>query len=180
MLKILSEICNSNKKASIYTNEQETNKFHYGTILAVNDKEIAISMISPKGEFDGVSVIPTDFVYRIETDGQYSEKMEKLCSDMYYDKFDKELDTSKIKESLLDIAVQTQQIVSLELVDSGYYDVVGFVKEIKDGCCRIRVVDEYGAEDGDSFVMLDNITQVCYASEDENLILRLWKINKGL
>lgn len=175
MLKILTELSQNGKPASIYTNREETNKFHYGYVLAVNESVLAIHTLSADGDSDGILVIPTDFVYRVAIDGLYDQKMKKLCSADLPVPLAGKIDPCNIKESLLQAAVETQQIISVELIHSGYSDIFGFVKAIQNDRCKIREVDDYGFEDGDSYVMLDDITQIRYASEDENRIRRLWE-----
>lgn len=177
MLRILKELCLSKKTASIYTNYNTPTKFYYGVVLAVNDEEIAIYMISTDGKDDGIVAQSIDDVIRVELDGLYEEKMRKLCSINPPIDFDVTLDNNNIIKSLLDLALETKKIVSIELVDSGYDDVVGFVDEIDNGRCKIKVIDEYGYEDGYSYFLIKDVTQVSYATETEKRILNLWDIS---
>lgn len=177
MIEILNKLCLTKKNASFYTNTGETNKFHYGSILAVNSNEVAINLISPDGDFDGILVKPTDSIYRIQVDSQYDIKMNNICSDISDNTFTECIDNTNIKESLLYIGLKTQKIVSLELLNSGINDVVGIIKKLENGACKVQIIDEYGMEDGISYIFTNDITEVCYASADENRILKLWKIN---
>ena len=79
MLKKLYELAQSGEMASIYTDKDQSDRFHFGKIIAINEFEIAIEMFSPYGDYDGIVVLPVSNVYRIETKGQYYEKMEKIC-----------------------------------------------------------------------------------------------------
>ena len=178
MFNVLSEILKQNKDACIYTNLEKTNKFHYGKILQVNEDEVAIGMITQDGEFDGILMKPIDSIYRVDVDGQYVQKMQKLCS-VSFESYNDKLDANNIKASLLLLAQRTQKVISVELINSGYDDVVGFVAEVNNGICSIHIVDEYGFDDGASFQSLNDITQIRYASEDEERILKLWTINKN-
>ena len=176
MLKILYELHDSKEMAAIYTNTQETTKFHYGKVVAVNDREVAILMISPDGIYDGVSVFGVEKVYRVETRGQYAKKMEKLCSAMNFPSWDEEIDEENILKSILSIAQNSQQIVSFELVDSGIADTVGLIEKSEEGEYVIRQIDEYGFEDGYSYISLDIITGITVSSEAEKRIMRLWNV----
>ncbi len=178
MLKMLSELCLSRKFVSIYTNCEEPSKFYYGTILAVNDKEIAIDMTLPDGGNDGIVAEKVDKVFRIEIGGQYEKKMKKLCSLNPYKPFEGRLDNSNIMESILLLALRLKEIVSIELLDSGYDDIVGFVDVIENGQCKIRQIDEYGYEDGCSYILINDITKISYLSQYEKRILNLWNFNK--
>ena len=177
MIEILKKLLVSGETALIYTDDQNTAKFHYGIICGVNDTEVSINMFNQSGNYDGIIMISSDMVYRIEIDGQYHKKMEKLCSKTT--KSFEMLDNDNIKNSLLNLALETQKIVSLELMNSGCYDIVGFLSDLNNRICQIKVIDEYGLEDGKAFVLTDSITKICYDSEDENNILKLWEINRG-
>lgn len=181
MLKILKDLCSSKKAASIYTNYNTPTKFYYGVVIAINDEEIAIYTLSTDGKDDGIVAENIEDVIRVELDGLYEEKMRKLCSINPPIDFNVTLDNNNIIKSLLYLALETKEIVSIELLDSGYDDVVGFVDEINDGQCRIKVIDEYGYEDGYSYFLIKDVTQVSYATEIEKRILNLWNIsNKSL
>ncbi|MDE6150304.1 MAG: hypothetical protein K2F81_09505 [Ruminococcus sp.] len=180
MLKVLTDLCLSKKTASIYVNNNQPTKFYYGTVLSVSADEIAIDMLLPSGGNDGIVANKVHKVYRVDTDGQYDEKMKKLCTLNTYQPFNGSLDNNNIIQSLLLLALETKKIVSIELLDSGFDDVSGFIEQIEDGQCKIKEIDEYGYEDGYAYVEIKNITQVTYQSEYEKRILNLWNFNKSL
>ncbi len=173
----LLELKKQNKNISIYCCE-DTNNFSYGKLLSVNDCEFALLMYTPYGLYDGIIVKSIDEILRIEYDGQYDQKMQKVLSqntaaENYC------IDDSQITSSVLELSLKQNRIVSIELLNSGYDDVVGFVDEIFDNKCIIKLVDEYGYEDGYSCIKISDITQVVFDSERENLFLKLWQINKN-
>lgn len=177
MLKILTELCKKKIYACYYSDYNNTSKFIYGQILSVNSKDVAIYMISPDGLYDGILVKPSNYILRIETNGQYNSKMDRLCSLNELPPFSYSFTQEDIKDALLSIALKTKEIVSIELANSGFNDVVGFVEEKNDGYSKIRQIDEYGFEDGYSYIRVNDITQISYSSQDEKRILKLWKIN---
>lgn len=178
MLKILFDLYSTKSYAGIYTNFQDMSKFHFGNIIAVNEKEIAIHMISPDGEDDGISVMNVDNVIRVETNGQYSEKMKKLCNGCFPSSYNLSVKDNNILMSVLLLSFNEKQIVSIELLDSGYNDIVGFVEAVENGECMIKQIDEYGYEDGYSYVSINDITKVSYSTQDEKRMMRLWSFNK--
>lgn len=177
MLNILNKIYSTQKTVSIYTNGDETDKFNFGKVIALNDEQIAVQMISPNGEYDGVIVMNIEKVIRIETDGQYELKMQKLCSLTKPLLPNVNLANENIFESAMLSSIKDHCIVSVELLDSGYIDIVGYVKKIENGQCEIKQVDEYGADDGFSCFSIDDVTQICFASEDERRIEKLYELN---
>ena len=178
MLKILYELCSSKSIVSLYTDYQDMSKFHFGTVLAVNGKEIAIHMITPDGEDDGISVMNVEDVVRAEVGGQYAKKMEVLCSDQSLSDYKIEIKDDNILISVLSYAISNEQLISIELLDSGHNDIVGFAKIMPGGECIINQVDEYGFEDGVSYVSINDITMITLLSQDEKRIAKLWKLNK--
>lgn len=178
MLDTLKNLCKQNKFAGFY--RDGGSKFMYGRIISVNKDHIAIYMMSPNGCFDGIAAKLTDEIIRIDIDGQYSNKMQKLLSLCNPEIFEFSLDNDKIFESLLALGHDTKRVVALELLKSGYDDVVGFVVGVENGLCTVKQIDEYGFEDGLSFVKIEDITQISYASEDESRLYKLWKLNYEL
>lgn len=178
MLKVLYDLCSSKKDASFYSNPEKMNRFDYGTVFAVNDKEIALHLITPDGKDDGITVTAVENIFRVETDGLYSEKMNKLCTDTVRTQYNIDIKENNILKSVLSYAKETGELVSLELLESGDYDVVGFVKEIEEDQCTVMYVDEYGFEDGLTYFSVGDISELEFASEDERRIMKLWKFNK--
>lgn len=178
MLKILNELCESKEMASFYSNCEKTNKFDFGFVLAVNEKEIALQLISLDGEDDGILVIDVEKIFNVETNGQYFEKMKKLCGDAVVSDLCGKIDENNILKSMLEIACETKELISLELVGSGFMDITGFVESVEDDECKIKQVDSYGCFDGYSYVEIKNITDCSYASTDEKRVLKLWNLNE--
>ena len=65
--------------------------------------------------------------------------------------------------------------MSIELLGSGVSDVIGIVEDIDGGMYRIAQVNEDGSDDGISYISLDAITELGFASADERRIERLHK-----
>lgn len=64
-------------------------------------------------------------------------------------------------------------MISLEISDSGYINVVGYVENFHNGLCVVNRIDEYGVSDGKAFLEVKSITQITYESEAENIIQKL-------
>ena len=177
MKHILSKLCAEKKYVSVYDYE-DSSKFSYGRFLEVNDNEYALAMVSPKGEYDGIRLGPTDTIMRVETDGLYSEKMALLIQARAPKLPTPSIHPENIKNSLLQFAHADGKVISLEFDDSGYYDAVGIIQEINESSCKLLLIDEYGIEDGFSYFDPQNVTSFDYDSEDEQLIFTLWNLRK--
>lgn len=180
MIRILNDLCASKEMACFYSNYDKTENFNVGVVLAVNDREIALQLISPDGNDDGILVMDVADIFRVARNGLYMDKIKKLCPSFSLSDISDKIDENNIFESLLKAACTTKEILSIELVDSGIIDVMGIVEAVEDGECTIKEIDEYGYEDGYSYVEIDNITQLAYSREEEKRILKLWKINSNI
>ncbi len=169
----LKNICKKMNFVSIYSNFDDTEKFIYGKVLCVNEDEVLIYMLSPNGDYDGILVQQTADIFRVEYGGDYERKMKALSSDYDLPNFDCPVDESDIGFSILKNAFDTKEIVSIELLNSGIYDLIGVVEEIDENNCKIKQYNDYGCEDGYSIVNLCDITKICCGSEDELRIERL-------
>ena len=182
MLNCLNELLKKEENASIYFNSNSTDNFAFGKILSIDETNVEMYLISPDGDFDGIIVKPIDDIVRIEVGGQYSEKMAMLMKSFSHNPkkyaLKKSDQNSNLFTSLLNFASENDLITSIELLNSGYDDVVGFVKSVGDQVCKIEQIDEYGFEDGSSLIRIDDITQLCCESQDERRIARLWQSHK--
>ena len=179
MIERLKEVAVKQKCVSLYMDSEDTSRFVFGRILCVNGDHIAILMISPEGDYDGLLVKRTEAVIRLEMDDKYARKMHKLCNEKNVAEFEGVIDELDIVKSALDYAKTAKKIISCELLNSGSDDIVGFLEDIKNGLCEIKQVDAEGCEDGYSYIMMNDITQISYDSKEEQFLLRLWKQNNA-
>lgn len=179
MMKILSEIAKQNKFASIFTNcDPASGSFIYGIVLYVDDNYFVIKMYDRSGNFDGFALLSTDKILYIETDGQYHKSMQLLITKSIDDNMHFRIDNNCIT-CFLDNAMKWQQIVSIELADSGRNNLIGFVFDYDEVNCKIQLIDEYGQEDGFGYCSLADITQICMLSTDEQRVQRIFEARKN-
>ena len=72
--------------------------------------------------------------------------------------------------SALQFAQKTQKVVSIELRESDSYDVKGMVTALDDHTVFIHQLTGDGAFDGDTVVLLEDITEVCCDSQSEQSV----------
>lgn len=177
MYNTMKRLCDEGTFVSVYDNLSDTSRFKFGKFLCVNEDRFAMLLISPNGDYDGIVVDDTDDVFRIGSCGRYHDKMAKLSSLCMESIKLPCIDPSCIDLSILSFAKETRSIVSIELRDSGFVDVVGFIESVAGECCQIHVVDEYGYDDGCTFVDMSSISQIALGSEDEQRITKLYRAN---
>ena len=133
-----------------------------------------ILSISQQGDFDGLIIKETEEILKIEIEGLYCQKMNYLMANKTFDYPNIKIDNKNILDTVLSLAQKEQWIVSVEISNSGYNDVIGLV-EFVDDICQFHQIDEYGEDDGTVFVPIKLITSLSCNSEDENRVFCLWK-----
>ncbi len=171
-LGMILEKIGRDKPICVYTDS--STKFDFGRVLAFDEDFMALYSITPRGVFDGISVIPIDDITRIEAENQYCAKMKAIADEIEYTRFPRTLSNVDVLKQVLEMSEKNNTVVSIEVDRSGYDDATGIVEGIFDDCVEIAVIDEYGCEDGKSWVQIDNITRVSYLSETEQVIQKLF------
>ena len=175
MHAIIDDLHKADSYVAVYDNSADISQFKFGKFLCINDSRFAMLLISPNGDYDGIVVNDTEKIFRVASSGRYHEKIRKLMN------FSLEsvplpcFDPQCIDMSILMYAKELNRLVSIELYDSGYYDVVGLVENVSESVCQIHTINEYGERDGCSFVNLDSISKISCDSEDERRVMRLFK-----
>lgn len=177
MITVLKKIYNSKSLASFYTNCDEPNKFQFGKIVALKKNKMAIQTFSLDGDDDGIQIINPEIVFRVEINDQYYGKMKKLMTNKVFDNYNFLSQSDDIMLSILYYAKEHQQIVSIEQNDSGYLNIVGFINNIEDKLCCLRQIDEYGMEDGLSYIQIKTISTLSIGSSEEKRVQKLWNKN---
>lgn len=174
MYNELERLCSSGEFCSLYC-DGDLEKFYYGKIIAVNEMEIALQMVSPNGALDGIIALFTDSICKIEVGGLYDKKMKRLFNFFEVPQTVEKIDSADIFTSILEHIVSEKKLASIELMDSGSNDVVGFVSEFDGEACRVNQVDEYGNPDGKAVFCFDNISQIVFDSMTERNLTALYK-----
>lgn len=177
MLNILKELRKTQELAEFYTNG-ETETFEIGIVIALNDDILAFQSFTKNGYDDGIVVFPVNSIFRVETNTQYLNKMKKLILDFSITETAKKIDNGDIINSLLQIALQKREIVSVKLLDNDSIDFTGFVERIENEECKFKIIDEYGFEDGFGYANINDITEMSYMCEYDKRIFKLWQFNQ--
>jgi len=165
-------LCATKRNAMFYLS-QSNDTFIYGTVLAVDDLYVALYLISPNGVYDGTLVTEIERIVRVEVGGQYDEKMNILCSGNTLPIWEFSWNDG-IVNSMLNASLKTRAVVSIELLKSGYNDVIGIIQKVSNKQVKLIRIDEYGKEDGEVYFKINAITQIIYMSEEEQTIHKLW------
>lgn len=179
MIKSIDYLYKNKKIASFYCNQDDTRMHLTGFIEKFNESEILIAHISAHGYYDGYILKRIEDVYRIDYDGAYENKIEKLYSlrkQLYHpiDTFDP--DEEEILYSLLDYTKNNDLIMTLEFKDSL---LSGLVNGYDDNIVYLSIIDDMGFEKGISIIDIDKASTISVDTDDEQDLNILRKCNTG-
>jgi len=157
----------SNDPISVYTNKNDTDRFSFGFIQDISEEHVLIESVSPLGFYDGYIIKEKEEIYRIDRMDSYGKKMRKLFSLRQQSHQIVERKTDNLILNLMYFANENRLVVTIELFNSGSYDLQGHVGVIQDNVVTIEKLDENGASDGSSVVSLADITIISCDSDNE-------------
>ncbi len=170
MKELLEKCMKQAEIASIYTNENYTEKFFAGYVAACNDEYVLIEHFTPNGLYDGYILIRTDALYRVDFGGKYGEKIGELARKKNQMHQPIEIENEDILFSILKFAKEKNGMVCLEFEDT---QVTGLIRDYSDANVELQVYDDYGDEDGITISRLDEIGLIAVDSSDEQDIAML-------
>jgi hypothetical protein len=164
----LIQLQKGNDYAAVYANCASPEKFLFGRVIFCGEDHFVIESFCPDGGEDGWILKEYASVFRVEIDSQYVRKMQSLMLlDRSLEK--PELNSDCLIDSLLLFAKKMGFLVGIEVLENGC-EITGWVKSLQDGICCIQQLDEYGNEDGESFIDVLDITQIgCHTSDEQQL-----------
>ena len=177
MLQYITALTEAQEPVCLYDNRETPAKFRFGKIMYADDTDLLLYEISRYGTFDGLSLLQTANVYRIEKNGQYQKRMEILMRSNIFPEVRLDIRSGKIKHSFLRHLASSEKIASVGL--EGDETVTGMVERVDDTAFVMRQIDYYGYEDGQATIALDAITEITCDSREEKVLEILWKIHQN-
>lgn len=174
MQKILNYLQTHKKVASFYYDPADTDVHLTGYVLAFNEDELLIAHITPYGYKDGFILKRISAIYHIDYDGKYEHKIEKLyrLNQQVHEKIDlSQTGNGRILHALLDWAVKKNVLATVEFETNC---LTGFVNKYENDLIFLRLIDDYGEENGTSVVDLNEVLTISVNSTDEQALQRLF------
>lgn len=169
----LNNFVNKQEIISIYTDEEKTNKFIAGYLLAVDEQYFLLASITPQGLYDGYILKTLDSILCIHSNGKYEKKLSYLLSDKYKPhntQYWASIESNNILEEFLEFIKENNFVCSIEICNSGYNDIIGFIDSFNDVTCSVNTITEYGEDDGKSMIQIRDITLIGCDSDEEQTI----------
>ena len=173
MVSVLKDALVKKKIISIFSDPSMPDLCAVGFALAISSKHIIISQISVNGMYDGYSARMIDSIFRIDYDGAYEKKIKFLYSlqkQKHLNIINKTINkTSNLYKELLLEALKNKMVVAINTVNNDE-TVFGWVNDIKSNIITIDRINNDGASDGVSILLLENIEKIYCDSEDEHTL----------
>lgn len=166
MKELLKQLQAASSWVSVYYNDCVSDRFDFGRILCVGDDFFAMLALSPDAKYDGITVLPIEDVFRVETMTQYEAKMEKLYAGQTWQPWLPKLDESDLVRSVLQEAKQAGKQVNIELRGERDIQLFGSVDAVYDCYFALNQLDSYGRPDGKCFALLSDISVISCDSEE--------------
>jgi hypothetical protein len=173
----LTEFFNTDEILEIYTNVSDPEKFSSGFVCAISDMELLLCHIHPSGLYDGYMVKEISSIYRLNYNTKYCGKLRKLWTINGRKHHEVAQVSTNQYLNLLYHALNNRLVVSVELLDSSFSNIIGLVKRIEGESITFEEYDEYGEFDGVSIICLKDITHLVCDSEDESCLKLLIESN---
>lgn len=160
MYEQLKEIYKGKILSSIYSDKNDCDKFSVGYIMSLTTEFILIQHFNPHGGFDGYSVRQIDDIYRIETNSKYLKTIEQLIDCRKSEQTFEISFNGNLLINIISFSLENSKIVSID-IDADSDNIIGYVKFIKSETIGIYQVSDYGEEDGETTILIENIKEVC-------------------
>ena len=158
MEKIISSL-EINKIISIYDNKEDTSGFYCGKLCGSNNKYTMLLHYSKLGLYGGYILLKTDNIYRIEYDGQYERRVENLSS-ITTSQHNILVNPDDLMGTILNHAKKENLVILVELSNSDFDDVKGFVLSYDNETITVKCVNNYGYDDGISIFFIKDISVI--------------------
>lgn len=171
------QLCFEKRKVvSLYYDLNNMDAHLTGYIEGFSGEEILVAHISSHGLYDGYILKRIDEIYRIDYDGKYEKKIERLYTikQQSHKKIPFNNDMKTILEDALHFAQNNNYIISLEFSDSY---ISGIIDSFNDRLISIRIVEDDGSESGISVIEFSDIDTISVDTDDEQDI-KLLRMNR--
>lgn len=158
--KLLSEYLSRAEWIEVYSKLDNTSSFVVGQVLFLDEEYVLLGLIHPSGVYDGYLILKLDKIYQIKEKSGYISRLQLLEKMQEKIEFKISMSKDNLLYNFLHICKKNQWIVSVEINNSDYNDIIGQVYAVDEKTAEILEITDDGKEDGKSILDLENITRV--------------------
>lgn len=159
----------------LYTDKDDSGKFSAGYVYKTNEQFVLVEHINQFGLYDGYILKSIGDVFLVEESNKYVQKLYILSNKNGQKHNSIPINDNDLLRSLLYYAKENKFVVSIQLVNSGFSDAQGFIKEIVGNSITISSITDFGEADGLAYFNLEDITHIICDSENEQALKILFE-----
>lgn len=159
MVQTLLSCCREGTVVSVYSDKDAPEVFRVGVILGCDPKRTVLYCLDETGAISGIKLILTDNIYCVQYCDAYTQEIAAKWNGeipIPTEVFEQESDAAK---ALLSYLQAHDQAVSVELHNSGTWDVSGTIFSIEADAVVLAAMDG-DAADGWCVLRYDAITEI--------------------
>ncbi|POZ52864.1 hypothetical protein [Methylovulum psychrotolerans] len=162
---------------SAYVNANDWGQYSVGYVDSITNGHVRLRTLSKYGENAGFEIRLLSDIVKIEYDGKYEKKIELLNKKQ--GKVFNEIDPNKISSgNLFEDALKQSLEDSVVIVIWGNDpddSLVGIVEKLDSELISVRLVNEFGEDDGLSTIKIDEINSIDFNTQSEQVRSFLYK-----
>lgn len=168
---ILEEAKLSNSLVSIHTDPEHWNQFSVGYVDSITDTHVRIKALSRFGSAFGYEVRSISEIFKVESDGKYERKIEKLSKNQERFFHEVQLPHQASPDLIRDTLQQAlDKSVIVVIWGSDPEDsLVGYVKKVDSEVVSLHLINEFGEDDGMSSIQISEITSLDFNTSPEQV-----------
>lgn len=179
-LQTLQRAREEGRAVAVYAEGEGFERYEVGFVEEAGLREVALRLLTNRGEPDGRRAIHTDEVARVDVDTLYLRKLETLYhyrESAYAGEFPPAPSEPGLAGQLEE-ARRARTVV--HLVDANDYGPTGFVSHLGSESVEIERVGPHGEPDGRATLLLRNVAKVHVGRRQEQAVGFLHHYHSGL
>ena len=180
MKSILENAQSSRALVSVYVDSDDWGQYSVGFVDVVSETHVRLRAVSKNGESAGFEIRALTEIFKIESGGKYEHKIEKLNQSQ--GKVFKEVNPKdESSGDLIFDALQQSLNESIVIVLWGNDpddSLVGYVEMLDAKLVSLRLINEFGEDDGLSSIEIDEIMSIDFNTQSEQVRKYLYQDKK--
>jgi hypothetical protein len=178
---ILQEAKLKNILVSIYDDIDDWSCCSVGYVDIVTDTHVRLCALSRHGKPAGLEIRCLSEIFKVEYDGKYEKKIQALAENQQRIFNQVELNDASSDNLIVDTLRQAKDNSAVIVVwgKDPSDSLVGYVESIDPEVVTMRLIDDFGDEDGMSAINIDEITDIDFNTLSEQVINFLYKNKKS-
>ncbi len=169
-VEMKKELAHAQKRGiivSLYDDYDDRDVFSVGYVDQISDTHVRLKAVNENCEFSGYEIRALSDIYKLEYNGKYEKKIQKINNNIY--KVFKEIEPiMDIKNNLVLSALMQSQKEKIFLCIWGNDPddfQEGYVEKVSKKTIKFRLVNQHGEDDGVVVMKIDEITNVNFNSK---------------